>query len=406
MEAGDSVRLSRRTLLGAAASAALGVGSLELLAACGAASSSSGGGGAKADIKIGSVMPLTGPQAAVAKQYADGYRAYFESVNDAGGINGRKINWLIEDDGNQVARTIAGVQKLAQQDRVSLVTAIYGTGTSQQLIPVVEDLKLPMVAPISFGAAMYRPVHPLIFAAWPGYGDTNQVVSNQLVNEGFKRFALLGKQDSATDENLNGYTAVLQANQVAAKVLYQPNATDFTAAVLQILAAKPDAILTYSASVELAKIITTLRAQGFTGPIAGGNAGADGSLGKTLGSTANVGRVLGTTLVDITGVAPGFKRYSDAVKKHTTTDPGLGGCLTGYVGGIAVVAGLKKAGDNLSSDGVRKAFESVGTVDTGGLSGNLQFSAKRHYGIDSIQLTEIKNGVVTPITKFIPAKIA
>src|SRR5262245_30709391 len=79
------------------------------------------------EITLGGVFALSGPVRLVTEPYQQAIRAYFNRVNAQGGVNGRQIKWLVEDDAYQPARTLAGAKKLIERDGAFLLFGFMGT---------------------------------------------------------------------------------------------------------------------------------------------------------------------------------------------------------------------------------------------------------------------------------------
>jgi len=82
------------------------------------------------EITLGGVFAVSGPVRLVTEPYEQAIRAYFNRVNKDGGIHGRQINWLVEDDAYQPARTLAGAKKLVERDGVFFLFGAMGTPTT------------------------------------------------------------------------------------------------------------------------------------------------------------------------------------------------------------------------------------------------------------------------------------
>src|SRR6266568_938636 len=89
-------------------------------------------------ILIGAYLPLQGGLAAGASQLRDGADAYFKHVNDQGGIHGRKIEWLVENDSYNPQQTMAIVKKLVDRDGVFALVSTLGTATNLAVLPYLE----------------------------------------------------------------------------------------------------------------------------------------------------------------------------------------------------------------------------------------------------------------------------
>src|SRR5689334_1654029 len=97
------------------------------------------------EILLGGVFALSGQFRLVTEPYERGLRAVFNATNDAGGIHGRKVRWIIEDDGYQPARALAGARKLVERDRVFAIVGQVGTPNIAAILPYSEPAKIPVV---------------------------------------------------------------------------------------------------------------------------------------------------------------------------------------------------------------------------------------------------------------------
>src|SRR5947207_9761453 len=97
------------------------------------------------EILIGDVEPLTGPPALLGVAASIGHKIAIAEANNAGGINGRKIKYILEDDGYVTARTIQGARKIIDVDKVFAMLGMSGSGQSIAVTPVLEKAGIPTV---------------------------------------------------------------------------------------------------------------------------------------------------------------------------------------------------------------------------------------------------------------------
>jgi len=105
------------------------------------------------EIKIGNVMPYSGPAsayAAIGKTEA----AYFKMINDQGGVNGRKINFISYDDSYNPPKTVEQVRRLVESDEVYVLFNIVGTAGNSAVQKYLNQKKIPHIF-ISSGAARF-----------------------------------------------------------------------------------------------------------------------------------------------------------------------------------------------------------------------------------------------------------
>jgi branched-chain amino acid transport system substrate-binding protein len=120
------------------------VGALAMAAGASAAEKQYGPGVSDTEIKIGNTMPYSGPASAwgvIGKSEA----AYFAMINDQGGVNGRKINFISRDDGYSPPKTVEMVRKLVEEDQVLLLFQTLGTPSNSAIRDYLNDNKIPQL---------------------------------------------------------------------------------------------------------------------------------------------------------------------------------------------------------------------------------------------------------------------
>src|SRR5678815_2502996 len=123
----------------ACASAAL---ALAVAAAPAAAQKKYDPGASDTEIKIGNTMPYSGPASSYGA-IGQSDAAYFAMINERGGINGRKINFITRDDGYSPPKTVEQVRRLVEQDQVLLLFNTFGTPPNTAIQRYVNDAKVP-----------------------------------------------------------------------------------------------------------------------------------------------------------------------------------------------------------------------------------------------------------------------
>src|SRR3954447_26721688 len=117
----------------------------------------------KDKITIGAYLPLQSGLSAGATQLRDGADAYFRFVNDSGGIHGRKIEWLVENDSYNPQQTVAVVKKLVDRDGVFAIVSTLGTATNLAVLPFLTERKVPLINPAGGHERLNAPTDPNVF---------------------------------------------------------------------------------------------------------------------------------------------------------------------------------------------------------------------------------------------------
>ena len=111
-------------------------------------------------VKAGMSGPFSGGLSLLGQSVRDGVEVAFGEINDQGGVNGRKLQFIAEDDGYEPMRTIASARKLVEQDKVAALLAVTGTAPSAALLPFVTESKTPIVVSLCVRAFADHAVEP------------------------------------------------------------------------------------------------------------------------------------------------------------------------------------------------------------------------------------------------------
>ena len=115
------------------------------------------------EIKIGDVNIMTGPAAFVGRGVSLGSKIAAGEINAAGGINGRKIKILTEDDGYIPSRSFQALAKLLEEDGIFALNGTSGTANVLAMMPLITENNLPTVVTTAPSALIYKPVRPSVF---------------------------------------------------------------------------------------------------------------------------------------------------------------------------------------------------------------------------------------------------
>src|SRR5579885_1309485 len=391
---------------------AIAIVALLTLSACGSSgggSPSSGGGattpGVTNDtITIGGVLDTTGAIKVICAPILAGDQLYFDKVNAAGGINGRKIKFIqVSDDGNST-KTKDAVRQLVEQDNVFAIFQVCGSGAANVAESYLGPKGIPFVDPIGGGAKFtdaQGQALPWLWMTQPNYGDEGHVIGYYLTQKlQAKKVGLLYEDDvlglqqkTALGESLQKYSGSLIAS-----VGYSATQTDFTAAVQTLKAANPDIIVLNGLPGPTAKFVAAATGQGYR-PHLGYLANypmADNSWARVLGSAGEGIYVSGYTST----TTPVAQAYLQA----TASDPVFSAYkFYGYINAKLFVDALQKAGKDLTRDSLRQALDHDFVNYDTGFGPTLTWSPEQHGGISDFIFFQIKNGVLTPVSDFIKA---
>lgn len=189
------------------------------------------------EIVIGDVEPLTGPPALLGVAASIGHKIAIAEANNAGGINGRKIKYVLEDDGYVTARTIQGVKKVIEVDKAFAMLGISGSGQSIAVMPVLEKAGIPTVidvAPVKF---LWEPPRKNVFVVGQSYEEGIIHLVKYLADKNpGKKWGLITQDDDYGITVRDGFDSVVKEKKL--NVVYSGNykkgQQDFSSDMLQL----------------------------------------------------------------------------------------------------------------------------------------------------------------------------
>jgi branched-chain amino acid transport system substrate-binding protein len=198
------------------------------------------------EILIGEIAPLTGPASVGSIALSLGTKMAIAEVNAAGGINGRKIRLISEDDGYVVTRAVQAARKLITSDKVFALAAISGSAPSVALLPMLKETGIPTLNVLSFPDTLHTPVVPNIYVAGASHQDSVEALATEL-NKLYpnKKWAVVTQDDELGSLMRQGWDraeAKLKLN-VVYKTAYRRGQKDFSAEMLAATRAGAEILL-------------------------------------------------------------------------------------------------------------------------------------------------------------------
>jgi branched-chain amino acid transport system substrate-binding protein len=181
-------------------------------------------------ILIGSFQALSGPVAPIGLDMTRGMQTYFRWINDLGGVWGRKIELLVENDQFNPALTVALVKKLVESDGVFAIVGGLGTPGCLAVMDYLNSNGVPFVYQGSGSSKLAFPPKEWVFAVQPNYTVEGQIIAKYAVEElGAKRIAVIYQNDDIGNEGLNGVKMYLEkvGLKPVAEVAFTPGQVGF-----------------------------------------------------------------------------------------------------------------------------------------------------------------------------------
>ena len=339
-------------------------------------------------IVIGQSAAFSGPASELGNEMRAGALAYFQQVNAAGGVNGRKIELRSLDDGYESDRAAANTKKLID-DGVFLLFGYVGTPTSNASKPIFTAARVPFVGPFTGAESLRNPLNRYIFNVRASYYDETEKIVGQLVGQTLTKIAVFYQNDDYGKAGLAGVERAMQRRnlKIVATGTVERNTVDVAAAVAAIGKADPQGVVMISAYKSCAAFIKAMRAAGHNPQFM--NVSFVGS--KALASEAGpAGRGVGITQVvpfPWNIATPIVKEYQQLYSASTKKDDYSFTSLEGFLSAKVLVEGLRRTGSDLTREKFITAMESMRDVDVGGFL--VTFTPTSHSGSRFVELTVI-----------------
>jgi branched-chain amino acid transport system substrate-binding protein len=342
-------------------------------------------------ITIGSSAALTGPLGVFGQDLKLGIDAAMNQINAKGGVHGRALQLRLADDGYAPARTAENVKAMLGDGSVFALLSCMGTANNAAILPMVEDSRIPYVAPITGASSLRKAPTRNVFHVRASYTDEAQRLVAKLLEMGISNVAVVYMDNPFGKEVLSDLQRALADKGIkpAAAAALATDGKNLDAAVAQTLAAKPAAVLLGTAGAATTGLVAALRKSSPMMPIAGLSVAMTSEGIKQLGTAASG--------LAITMVFPDANRtrlevvrdYQSAMRSIAKTEFTLGS-LEGYINTRLLAEGLQRAGRDVSRDKLRAALASIHKFDLGGF--NLDYSAAPYVGSKYVDLGIFSSG--------------
>jgi len=353
------------------------------------------------EIVIGSCAALEGPSSFLGRETVAGAEAYFDSINDEGGVNGRKLHLVSYDDSYDPAKAQTCWDKLMSQ-RVFAMGFFVGTPTAVKYVPLAESGKIPLIGLFTGAQTLYTPLRHWVINVRASYGVETQEQINGLWRKlGYQKIGVIYPDDAFGSAVLAGVETALKKEGSAplATASYVRQTIQVGGAIDKVKAADPEAVIVVGPSNTVAPIVKQAHASGWKPLFVTVSFVGTDDLIQAAGQDAE-GMVITQVvppyyLTDLKTVAlyrRTLLKYMPSVRPNFVS-------LEGFVDAMVMVEGLKKAGKEPTREGLIEGIESLHELDMGlGPQLKLNYSAKSHKGFEQVIPTIVRGGRAVPFT--------
>ena len=349
------------------------------------------------EIVIGDILPLTGPPALLGVAHNLGVKAAVAEANAAGGTNGRTLRLISEDDGYVPSRTIQGVRKLINSDKIFAFTSISGTAQAQAAMSLIKRSGLPAMAPITTYEGLYKPTIKNVFAV--GYDMREAVyemISQMADRYPGKKWAVISQDDEYGENVRDGFARAAKEKklEVVSQQIYKKGQSDFSSEVLKVKEAGAEALMAGGVLGENITMVKELERIGHKIPVGVTYVSRVPASAKMMGSAGE--NVYTVDYVHLEN-SPEAKDFMAKLDKYLSPDERAKVnryTFTGYSAARALFAAMGKCGKALTAECTITELAKLKNLDTGAMT-PISFSPDDHLAAPKLFLMKADPAAVT-----------
>ena len=357
------------------------------------------------EVVVGSWGPQDGPAGAygVIDRTID---SYFKMINDQGGINGRKIRFIYENDSYQPAKTVAAVKKLVEEDKIFALVGGLGTAHNAAVMEYVVANNVPHVWPATGTTALAVPLKKNIYAVQLNY-TTEATLATQYALDTLssKKFAVFYQNDAFGKEGLDAVQAELKKRGLAAAaaVSYETADTNFSAQALKLQTSGADTVILYAVPKPGGSIVAEMGKIGYAPKLLSSSVINDPAIFQLAGSAIE-GMLIEAYLPAFDDTSnPKIVEYQAFMTKYAPKEQIGGFSEAGYTYAQVFIEALKRGGKELTRESFMTNLDQMKDFK-GSLLPSLSYSPTDHAGVKAAYFQVAKGGKFVTLTDYITLK--
>ncbi len=352
------------------------------------------------EIVIGMMTDLSGVTAVQGTNAANSIRLAFDEINESGGINGRKIRFIIEDMEYLVPKAVQAMNKLVNRDNIFLAISSGGTPQMDAVLPMMQEKQVPSVFPLTCARSMYEPLSPYKYGQFASYYDQMRSCVKYFAETKGRKVVGSMYEDTDFGKDIHaGVVAQIEAMnlKLGAVSASRPTDTDFNAQVSRLKEAGCDLVCMGTIVKDTIIILQTAHKMGLNADFCGQFASYSTAVAEAPGEPAE----------GFYSMSPGVFAYPDdprpavrAVSARYRQRFGIDLNYigeAGYAGASCLIDVLQRAGRDLTLDSFQKSMENI--KDWHDIFGGppLSMSASSHHASNQSFLSVVHKGRWTPV---------
>lgn len=347
-------------------------------------------------IRLGMVNAQTGAASGLGRAMLDGATAVFQEANQRGGIHGRGIELVVADDGYDPDRAISETLRLVEEQQVFALFGNVGTPTTNAVIPIVQEMKVPLVGAFTGAMTLRRPVVHEIINFRASYDDESDALVQYFASRGVQRFGVLYQDDGFGNAVLDGTVRALQRRgmELVAKGSFQRGTTAVKAGLAALIGHDLQAVIMAGPYTPVAAFVREAGRAGLKAALATVSFVGTDSLLQLLGTQGNDIVISQVVPLPEDRRLPIAADCAALLARHVPAARLSFVSFEGCISATLMVEALRRAGADLTRERLIQSFETFDRLDLGGMRVTLR--PGDHQASTAVFLTRIVDGKIVP----------
>jgi branched-chain amino acid transport system substrate-binding protein len=299
-------------------------------------------------IVFGQAAALEGPVASLGNDVRAGLLAAFNEANSHGGVHGRRLKLVSNNDSYEPEQSVEATEKLIDTDQVFALVGAVGTGPSMAAEPIAQRSGVPFIAPVTGAEFLRDPKRSNVVNIRASYFDETEFMIDHLVKDrGITKIGLLYEDDSFGYNGRAGVTQALERRglKLTAEGSFERNTQAVKSALFMIRKANPEAVIMFAPTSACIQFIKLAHSLNFSPLFFASSMNNIVHFASALGSTAT--GIFTTQVVPASDTSPGpaEMKYRAALAAADRNAPPDAMSFEGYLVGRLIISALNDAGD-------------------------------------------------------------
>lgn len=358
------------------------------------------------EVRLGAVLPMSGPASFPGIAADIGSRIAIAEVNAKGGVHGRQVKLLIEDDGYVPSRAYQGLTKLLDTGVLAVIGSS-GAASLAAMLPLIDEKKIPLMVSTSVSKAAVEPVRPYIFMVGGEYEDLfyAQIKYIRDHDKPMGPYAVIRQDDDYGALVEDGFKKAVKDLGLPSvePIRFKRGQKEFAAEVLKLRSQNIGAIAIGGVIAETPAVLKELAKFKMNIPSANPHTGnidmtlkLSAPYGMSYYAADYVATIGSAAAADFRKLAVRFATPEEHPKMNRFT-------LTAYLGTKAVLHAMGQCGRNLTRGCLVEKLKATKNLDASGLTKPLDFSGPKNTAATSVQVVRVNpaDGSIVPVTDFV-----